>query len=71
MVFTYYSVLSRNVHTGGMRSTIVAEQVTRINPEGYDTLWGERSIRIKHHIEMILEKGSWKVIKFMDPVMIY
>lgn len=66
-VFTYYRILDRNVTDDGKFSFITAEQVSRVNPEGFDTVWGEVAVRIRHTVKLEAQNHSWRVVQFSDP----
>jgi len=69
IVFTYYAIDERRVSEDGRTVYLSAEQVSRVNPEGYDTIWGEEEVRIQHTVQMIKRDGIWLVATFNDPAM--
>lgn len=69
VVFTYYKIKNRNVSEDGKITKLVGEQVSRVNPIGYDTLWGEKAIVVRHTVVMVMHNNAWKVQSFDDPVM--
>jgi len=69
IVFTYYTIDERRVSADGKTVYLSAEQVSRVNPEGYDTIWGEREVRIRQTVQMVERDGLWLVASFNDPVM--
>ncbi|MFP4204179.1 MAG: hypothetical protein ACLFS4_07605 [Opitutales bacterium] len=69
IVFTYYTIEDRRLSDDGKRSFIVAHQVSRVNPEGVDTLWGEGKVRIQQQVELVLKDGRWEVVKLNDPTL--
>ena len=66
VVFTYYVINERRLAEEGKIAYISADQVSRINPEGFDTLWGEVELRIPQSIQLVLEKGVWTVAEYHD-----
>ena len=69
VVFTYYVIEEQTVGENGRVSHIVADQVSRVNPEGHDTLWGEKEVRIRQRARLELKNDAWKVTSFNDPAM--
>ncbi len=67
ILFTYYMVKSRSLSPDEQSVYLTIEQVSRVNPPGYDTLWGENEVRIEHEVRLILKNGHWTVIRFGDP----
>ena len=52
---TYYNVKSRKISADQQSVSLVVEQVSRVNPPGYDTLWGEDEVRLKHAVQLVRE----------------
>lgn len=69
IVFTYYVIKERRLSEDGKTAYLTAEQVSRVNPEGFDTLWGEQAVRIRHGVQLVLQKNIWMVSQFQDPAM--
>ena len=67
IVFTYYKIKSRTLSADGKTSKLVGEQISRVNPLGYDTLWGENAVKVKHSIVLVMHNNAWKVESFIDP----
>jgi hypothetical protein len=66
---TCYKVKSRRISADEQSVTLVAEQVSRVNPPGYDTLWGENEVRLRHQVKLVKENGHWVVYSFEDPAL--
>lgn len=67
LVFTRYEIKDRQVSADGKMVTLTADQVSRVNPDGFDTLWGEREVRIRQTIRLVQKHDAWKVMQFDDP----
>ncbi|MFP4070020.1 MAG: hypothetical protein ACOCVJ_03150 [Verrucomicrobiota bacterium] len=69
IVFTFYDIDERRLSEDGKTAFISAEQVSRVNPEGFDTIWGEREVRIRQTVRLVLENQAWRIASFNDPAM--
>ena len=67
VLMTYYNVKSRKVSADEKNVSLVVEQVSRVNPPGYDTLWGEQEVRLKHSVHLVKEDNDWVIQSFDDP----
>ncbi|MEM1223993.1 MAG: hypothetical protein AAGH40_14680 [Verrucomicrobiota bacterium] len=67
IVFTYYAIKSINVDESGTSASVFAEQVSRVNPDHVNTLWGEEEIRIRHSVRLVRKNDVWLVTSFSDP----
>ncbi len=67
ILMTYYNVKSRKVSADEKSVSLVVEQVSRVNPPGYDTLWGEDEVRLKHSVQLVKEDNNWMIKSFDDP----
>ena len=68
ILMTYYKVKSRKMSADEKSVSLVVEQVSRVNPPGYDTLWGENEVRLKHSVQLVKADNHWVVETFDDPV---
>jgi hypothetical protein len=66
ILFTYYIIKSRSISPDEQSVYLVAEQVSRVNPPGYDTLWGESVVRLKHEVRLVKKDNRWVVSSFED-----
>lgn len=69
VVFTYYRIKDRRVSEDGKIAVLVGEQVSRVNPIGYNTLWGETTIEVRQNVTLRLHNDAWKIQDFEDPSM--
>jgi hypothetical protein len=67
ILMTYYKVKSRKISADEKTVSLVVEQVSRVNPPGYDTLWGEEEVRLKHSVQLVKEDKDWVIENFDDP----
>lgn len=67
IVFTYYKIYKRNVSEDGRTVSLSAEQISRVNREGQDKLWGAEAVRIRHTAQLVMENDAWVVHFFSDP----
>lgn len=67
ILLTYYKIKSRSVSFDEKTVYLSVEQVSRVNPPGYDTLWGENEVRIKHEVRLEQKDNHWVVASFEDP----
>jgi len=67
ILMTYYNVKSRKVSADQQSVSLVVEQVSRVNPPGYDTLWGENEVRLKHAVQLVKRDQDWIIQTFDDP----
>jgi hypothetical protein len=67
ILLTYYKIKSRSLSADEQSVFLIAEQVSRVNPLGYDTLWGESEVRIKHEVRLVMKRNHWVVANFVDP----
>lgn len=67
IVFTYYRIYKRNASEDGRIVSLSAEQISRVNREGQDKLWGAEAVRIRHNVQLVLENDAWIVQSFSDP----
>jgi hypothetical protein len=66
ILFTYYSIKSRHMSHDGQSIYLVAEQVSRVNPLNYETLWGEDFVRVEHRVQLVKQGHRWLVANFED-----
>jgi len=69
VVFTYYDIKDRRVGADGSTSSIVADQVSRVNFPGQEKLWGAEEIRIRQSALLVRENDAWVMHDFNDPAM--
>lgn len=69
VLFTYYNVLSQTTTADGASSTIIAEQVSRVDSAGRPGFWGDREIRVRHTAKLEYDNFVWRVVAFQDPAM--
>ncbi|WP_269523663.1 hypothetical protein [Coraliomargarita parva] len=69
IVFTYYRIKEWRPGEDGKSVYLVADQISRVNPEGFDTIWGEQKVVIRQTVQMTLVKDAWLVAVFNDPAM--
>lgn len=67
ILLTYYSVKSRSLSYDEQTVNLVVEQVSRVNPPNFNTLWGENEVRIQHEVRLVKKQGHWVVASFEDP----
>ncbi|CAA6679589.1 MULTISPECIES: hypothetical protein [unclassified Lentimonas] len=67
ILMTYYNVKSRKVSADQNSVSLVVEQVSRVNPPGFDTLWGEKEVRLKHAVQLVKRDQDWIIKSFDDP----
>lgn len=67
ILLTYYKVKSRSLSADEKSVFLIVEQVSRVNPPGYDTLWGENEVRLKHQVKLVMKDHRWVVASFEDP----
>lgn len=67
ILLTYYKVKSRSLSADEKSVFLTVEQVSRVNPPGYDTLWGENEVRLKHQVKLVMKDHRWVVANFEDP----
>ena len=70
VIFTYYRIKQQRYSSDGNISFILAEQVSRVNPPGVNTLIGENEVRVQHGVQLVRRDNEWFVQKFHDPVMV-
>jgi hypothetical protein len=69
VVFTYYRIKDRTISADGKLSQLVGEQVSRVNPIGADTIWGDQALIIRQVVTLVMKNNAWKVQEFADPAM--
>ena len=67
ILLTYYKIKSRSISLDEKSAFLVVEQVSRVNPPGFDTLWGENEVRLKHRVRLVMKDKRWVVANFEDP----
>lgn len=67
ILLTYYRVKSRSISFDEQSVFLIVEQVSRVNPPGYDTLWGENEVRLEHQVRLVVKDNRWVVANFEDP----
>lgn len=67
ILFTFYKIKSRSLSPDEQNVFLIVEQVSRVNPPGYDTLWGENVVRLKHEVRLVMKNRRWVVSSFEDP----
>lgn len=72
IIFTYYRIRDRRVSEDGKIVNIVGEQISRVNVEGSsgNKMWGEREIKVRQLVTVVLQNNAWKVSDFSDPAML-
>lgn len=69
VIFTYYRIRDRRISEDGRIATLVGEQISRVNPIGYDTLWGEQKIVVRQVTTLVMQNNAWKLQSFNDAAM--
>lgn len=67
ILLTYYKVKSRSISADEQSVFLVVEQVSRVNPPGFDTLWGENEVCLEHRVKLVVKDNRWVVEHFEDP----
>ncbi len=69
IVFTYFVIKEQRLSEDRKVSYLLAEQVSRVNPIGVATIWGDSEVRIQHRVQLVQVDKTWKVAQFTDPAM--